>query len=95
MPVFIYLCHVFCLFIVSWSRYEGVRPPGYETMKQQGSIILGIGTRALPFNTGCLPLSYSSNPGVNDESYRGKRENAWAKGGTIAVVLSALSTRER
>jgi hypothetical protein len=27
--------------------------------------------RGYPVNTGCLPLSYSGNPGVNDESYRG------------------------
>ena len=28
-------------------------------------------SRGKPFETGCLPLSYSGNPGVNDESHRG------------------------
>ena len=40
------------------------------------------GKKAFPFHTGCLPLSYSGNPGVNGVSYRGlcQRTNAWARG---------------
>jgi hypothetical protein len=32
----------------------------------------------LSFNTGCLLLSYSGNPGVNDVSYRGINGKRWA-----------------
>ena len=39
------------------------RVPAGETQELVG--------RALSFETGCLPLNYSGNPGVNGASYRG------------------------
>jgi hypothetical protein len=38
-------------------------------------------TPVYPFNTVCVPLNYSGNPGVNDESDRGANwKHLWARG---------------
>jgi hypothetical protein len=41
----------------------------------------------VPFNTGCLPLSYSGNPGANDESDRGQTGNVVGSGCAAGVPL--------
>jgi hypothetical protein len=46
--------------------YEGVRPPGYEVMKKQGGIVLGVGGDNSPwgagvFYEGVMTAGYASN----------------------------------
>ena len=48
------------------KQYDGVRPPGYQVMKKQGAIILGIGgdnsDRAIgTFFEGCMTKGYTSD----------------------------------
>jgi hypothetical protein len=41
-----------------------------------GPLLQAVVSRRFPFNTGCLPLRHSGNPGVNGVSYRVSTENA-------------------
>jgi hypothetical protein len=41
---------------------------GFEVIEKHGN----------PFNSGCLPLNYSGNPGVNGVSHRGVNGERWA-----------------
>ena len=46
-----------------------------------------------PFDTGCLPLSYSGNPGVNGVSHRGANFGFYLPAGCFGVMaVSAQCT---
>ena len=44
-----------------------------------------------PFNTVCLPLSYSGNPGVTDEYYRGANWKRHGSGAQLSVLCVGSS----
>jgi hypothetical protein len=80
------------------SRLAGSQDPGDDASAA------GAGARAFPvdhpFNTICLPLSYSGNPGVNGESDRGgcpretpaaAAEDGWDDDDTMPVPCRTVS----
>ena len=53
-----------------WLRWQAIQAlPSEDHI--EGSAIYGAPLHAHPFDTGCLPLSYSGSPGVSGVSHRG------------------------
>jgi hypothetical protein len=55
-----------------WDREEAARARDHWNGSGRG----GEGTHTIPFDTGCLPLNYSSDAGVHGVSHRGGQTHA-------------------